>query len=215
MTPEQSQTIRRVLESALDLEPASRPAFLDGACAEPFVRREVESLIAAQELSASFLESPPFAQIQDRNPSSEVTWTAGMKLGPYEIQSFLGADGISVVYRARDTRLDRTVTVKVLPSHLSADPVRKQRFEREARAIAAHFAVALGGQHFIRAFGVPRKTVPQILHLGVARQLRERERPNLDRQIVADLSRSAQESDSQEGHSQPKPLGAGQEHAVR
>jgi serine/threonine protein kinase len=63
--------------------------------------------------------------------------TSGTKLGPYEIQSPLGAGGMGEVYRARDTRLDRTVAIKVLPSHLSADPELKQRFDREAKAISA------------------------------------------------------------------------------
>ena len=63
--------------------------------------------------------------------------TAGTKLGPYEIQSPLGAGGMGEVYRAKDTRLDRIVAIKVLPSHLSSDPELKQRMEREAKAISA------------------------------------------------------------------------------
>lgn len=63
--------------------------------------------------------------------------TSGTKLGPYEIQSPLGAGGMGEVYRARDTRLGRDVAIKVLPQHLSANPDLKQRFEREARAISA------------------------------------------------------------------------------
>jgi eukaryotic-like serine/threonine-protein kinase len=63
--------------------------------------------------------------------------TAGTKLGPYEIQSPLGAGGMGEVYRARDTRLDRAVAVKVLASHLSSSPELKQRMEREARAISS------------------------------------------------------------------------------
>jgi len=59
------------------------------------------------------------------------------KLGPYEIQSPLGAGGMGEVYRARDTRLDRTVAVKILPTHLSDNPEFKQRFEREARTISS------------------------------------------------------------------------------
>jgi len=62
---------------------------------------------------------------------------SGTKLGPYEILSPLGAGGMGEVYRARDTRLDRTVAIKVLPAHLSSDPARRQRFEREARAVAS------------------------------------------------------------------------------
>lgn len=61
----------------------------------------------------------------------------GTRLGPYEIQSTLGAGGMGEVYRARDARLDRAVAVKVLASHLSSSPELKQRMEREARAISA------------------------------------------------------------------------------
>src|SRR5712675_1119078 len=63
--------------------------------------------------------------------------TSGTTLGPYEIQSPLGAGGMGEVYRAKDTRLDRTVAVKILPSHLSDNPEAKQRFEREARTISS------------------------------------------------------------------------------
>src|SRR5712692_7158698 len=63
--------------------------------------------------------------------------TSGTKLGPYEIQSPLGAGGMGEVYRARDTRLERTVAIKILPPHLSDDPDAKQRFEREARVISS------------------------------------------------------------------------------
>ncbi len=66
-----------------------------------------------------------------------MTLTSGTKLGPYEIQSPLGAGGMGEVYRARDVRLDRTVAVKVLASHLSSSPELKQRMEREARAISS------------------------------------------------------------------------------
>jgi eukaryotic-like serine/threonine-protein kinase len=62
---------------------------------------------------------------------------SGTKLGPYEIQSALGAGGMGEVYRALDTRLDRAVAVKVLASHLSSSPELKQRMEREGRAISS------------------------------------------------------------------------------
>ena len=61
----------------------------------------------------------------------------GTRLGPYEIVALLGAGGMGEVYRARDTRLDRTVAIKVLPAEIAADPDSCARFEREARAIAA------------------------------------------------------------------------------
>jgi eukaryotic-like serine/threonine-protein kinase len=62
--------------------------------------------------------------------------TSGTKLGPYEIVTPLGAGGMGEVYRARDTRLDREVAIKVLPSHLSENPEFRTRFEREARTIS-------------------------------------------------------------------------------
>ncbi|MFI5184186.1 MAG: protein kinase, partial [Vicinamibacteria bacterium] len=63
--------------------------------------------------------------------------SAGGRLGPYEIVAPLGAGGMGEVYRARDTRLDRSVAIKVLPSQFSADADRRQRFEREARAVSS------------------------------------------------------------------------------
>jgi eukaryotic-like serine/threonine-protein kinase len=63
--------------------------------------------------------------------------TAGTKLGPYEVQDPLGAGGMGEVYRARDTRLERTVAIKVLPTHLSSDPDLRLRFDREAKAISS------------------------------------------------------------------------------
>jgi serine/threonine protein kinase len=63
--------------------------------------------------------------------------TGGSSLGPYEVLSRLGAGGMGEVYKARDTRLGRTVAIKVLPSHVSTEPEARQRFEREAQAIAA------------------------------------------------------------------------------
>src|SRR5579863_46519 len=62
---------------------------------------------------------------------------SGTKLGPYEIQSPLGAGGMGEVYRAKDTRLDRTVAIKILPAHLSSNWELRARFEREARAVSA------------------------------------------------------------------------------
>ena len=62
--------------------------------------------------------------------------TSGTKLGPYEIQSPLGAGGMGEVYRARDTRLERDVAIKVLPANLASDPNLRQRLEREAKAIS-------------------------------------------------------------------------------
>ena len=78
--------------------------------------------------------------------------SAGTRLGPYEILSALGAGGMGEVYKARDTRLDRTVAVKVLPSHVSSDPTFRERFEREAKTLAA-----LSHPHICPVFDVGRQ----------------------------------------------------------
>ncbi len=62
---------------------------------------------------------------------------AGTRLGPYEVLAPIGAGGMGEVYKANDTRLDRTVAVKVLPEHLSDNPELRQRFEQEARAVSS------------------------------------------------------------------------------
>jgi serine/threonine protein kinase len=65
-----------------------------------------------------------------------VALSSGTRLGPYELLAPIGAGGMGEVYRARDTRLDRTVAVKVLPPHLSSSAESRQRFEREAKTIS-------------------------------------------------------------------------------
>ena len=69
------------------------------------------------------------------NPTMDIK--PGTRLGRFELEHCLGAGGMGEVYRARDTRLGRVVAIKVLPAHVASDPARRQRFEREARAIAA------------------------------------------------------------------------------
>src|SRR5215469_3426162 len=63
--------------------------------------------------------------------------SAGRRIGPYEIITSIGAGGMGEVYRARDTRLGRDVALKILPEDVAADPDRRQRFETEAKAVAA------------------------------------------------------------------------------
>jgi serine/threonine protein kinase len=63
--------------------------------------------------------------------------TTGSRLGPYQITAAIGAGGMGEVYKATDTRLDRSVAIKVLPDHVAGDPELKQRFEREAKTLAA------------------------------------------------------------------------------
>ena len=86
---------------------------------------------------ASFLFPIDWQHLDARQRGQVMALTPGARLGPYEIVSPAGAGGMGEVYRARDTRLDRTVALKVLPPDLTNDPAARQRFEREARAVAA------------------------------------------------------------------------------
>jgi hypothetical protein len=84
-----------------------------------------------------------------------VSFSAGQRLGPYEVVGPLGSGGMGEVFAARDTRLDRLVAVKVLPRELASDPDRRARFEREARAISA-----LSHPHVCALFDVGRTDGP-------------------------------------------------------
>ena len=85
---------------------------------------------------------------------SRVALSPGVRLGPYEIVAAIGAGGMGEVYRARDTRLDRTVALKILSDTLAADPQFRERFEREARAISQ-----LDHPHICTLFDVGRETL--------------------------------------------------------
>ena len=73
----------------------------------------------------------------DGRARSAMPLASGTRLGPYEIAAPLGAGGMGEVYRARDTRLERTVAIKILPQHVASDSEFRDRFDREARSIAA------------------------------------------------------------------------------
>lgn len=148
MTPERWQAVKKILAAALERPPAERAAYLDSACEEPDVRHEVDSLIAAHDQAGGggFMERSPIeamrsAQSGDTPRSAQAegdehALKSGSKLGPYEILGTLGAGGMGEVYRARDTRLDRVVAIKVLPPGLLTDEPARRRFRKEALALA-------------------------------------------------------------------------------
>jgi eukaryotic-like serine/threonine-protein kinase len=141
MTPERWQMVRGILQSAMELRPDERAAFLDRECAsDPSLRKDVDEYLSIEgKLDPEFLETPAANHVGARSTraAGNTFIAAGTRLGPYEVQALLGTGGMGEVYRARDTRLNRTVAIKVIPRSLSTDPGRLQRFEREARAIAA------------------------------------------------------------------------------
>jgi serine/threonine protein kinase/formylglycine-generating enzyme required for sulfatase activity len=137
MTPERWQKIKRILDSALDLGPGERPAFLDRECeGDLALRTEVESLIASHKEAGSVFDSPPIEAVAGLLADEQVD-LAGHQLGHYKVVSQIGRGGMGVVYLAQDKRLGRKVALKILPSYFSRDQLRVRRFEQEARAASA------------------------------------------------------------------------------
>jgi serine/threonine-protein kinase len=132
MTPERWRQVTRVYGAVLTKPPAARAAALAELCPDDeALRKEVESLLADD--SGALLDRPlgdVASSLADQNLS-------GRTLGPYRLESAIGAGGMGQVYRANDTRLHRTVAIKVLAPSLAHDSQFRARFDREAKAIAA------------------------------------------------------------------------------
>lgn len=131
------QRVKAIVGDALELPEDERAAFVQAACADDrALRDEVESLVF-RDLDDGFLEQPLLvAAGHAPSETSKPMLETGSRLGPYEIGDLIGAGGMGQVYRARDTRLDRLVAIKVLPGQLAFDDATRQRFEREARVIS-------------------------------------------------------------------------------
>ena len=129
--------VEQICQDALDRPGAKRAAFLGAACGEDAVlRREVEALLVEEMASSAFLESPPgavAAAVMEPRPSR----LSGHRVGAFAVGPLLGAGGMGEVYRARDTRLDRDVAIKILPEAFAHDAERVARFQREAKTLAS------------------------------------------------------------------------------
>ncbi len=133
LNPDEWRRVRSVFERAVDLPAGERMQFVAVACLgdEAFHGR-VAALVAAYERADDFLETGCVATIAGW-PDEDLT---GAQFGPYRLESRVGGGGMGEVYRARDTRLGRTVAIKVLLSHIASDEPARERFEREARVVA-------------------------------------------------------------------------------
>ena len=129
--------LKEVFAGARALPADRREAYLAEACGNnDALREEVESLLASDQRAKSFLEGP--AVVRGDNPRDQARLVMeGQRLGVYQVQALLGAGGMGEVYRARDTKLERDVAIKVVGSAFTSDPDRLARFEREARMLAA------------------------------------------------------------------------------
>ena len=149
MTPERWREIERLYYAALERDAAERAAFLNDACGgDEELRREVESLLAYHGTANDFMALPavtadlarlsPVASAVRRTQESSVPGRlVGRVFGSYEVQALIAAGGMGEVYRAVDTRLNRTVAIKTLPGQLSDDPDRQERFRREANIVSS------------------------------------------------------------------------------
>ena len=131
-------TVKRIHQSALDIDPSERAAFVDESCGgDEALRREVESLLTYAAEAETFLERPAVDIAATPPGESREAMLVGRTISHYQVLSLLGAGGMGEVYLARDPRLDRTVALKILPEELAADADRMQRFTREAKAASA------------------------------------------------------------------------------
>ena len=137
MTPERWQQIKQIFNSAVKYDESERATFLAQACrSDARLREEVESLIASHERDGSFIDSPAYKRLE-LSLEDNAELKPGEQVGSYLITSFLGQGGMGQVYLANDTRLNRKVAVKLLPSSVTTDIDRLRRFEQEARAASA------------------------------------------------------------------------------
>lgn len=148
MTREEWAEVDRLYHAALDRHPSERAAFLCDACGRnDALRREVDSLLNYEPKAKGFLEAPAAVDAVAAAPLASAVRQAqepfvpgglvGRTFGFYELTALIAAGGMGEVYRARDTRLGRTVAVKILPEHLTDDAERRERFQREARIVSS------------------------------------------------------------------------------
>ena len=176
MTPERWEQVGRLYQAALALRPDERETFLNDACGDDAaMRREVESLLAAEGDAGSFLGAGAMKDAAKMLVEDKSLLLIGKELGYYHVLSLLGAGGMGEVYLAEDTRLKRKVALKLLPTELTANRDRLRRFEQEARAASAlnhpniitiHEIGESGEWHYLVTELIDGETLRERLHQG-------------------------------------------------
>jgi serine/threonine protein kinase/Tol biopolymer transport system component len=127
--------MRQLFEAALALPAEQRPEYLSAQCGDDHVLREqLQKLLESHETAPNFLERHAADFLA---PVGSHDVLEGRRLGPYQVIARVGAGGMGEVYKCRDTRLNRTVAIKILSARIAADPAFRERFQREAQAVAA------------------------------------------------------------------------------
>lgn len=142
MKADRWRQVEQLYDAAIDLPAAERARFAQEACAgDEDLRRELLSLLAAEQKVGDFMESPALdiaaRAVAQEQASVLQSSFIGRELGPYKIEKLLGVGGMGEVYLAHDTKLARKVALKILPPQFISDPERVRRFERESRAVSA------------------------------------------------------------------------------
>lgn len=146
LNPERWQQISRIFKSAISLDPEARNAYVAGQCGtDDSLRAEVEKLIASHQQASKedFIgglaaeAAAPLLIIEDEVGPPQRTLSNGQQFGSYVILDALGAGGMGEVYLATDTRLERTIALKILPPDISGDKRRMQRFRQEAKVASS------------------------------------------------------------------------------
>ena len=160
MNPERWQRIATICDAALDVADSERDTFLAEACAgDATLRQEVQTLLA-HDRDISPLDQPVW--VADNLLVQPATLAIGETIGIYRIDGILGVGGIGEVYRAKDTKLGRSVALKVLPDVLARDPGRCARFQREAQVLAALNHPHIGAIHGFEDSGKYPRAGPRV-----------------------------------------------------
>jgi eukaryotic-like serine/threonine-protein kinase len=131
--PDNWPRVREIFEAAVSLPADARRSYVAKSCGgDASVRQQVELLLDSHEQA----QSSTLSSAQSLNATGTTRSLEGNRVGPYLVGARVGTGGMGEVYKARDTRLNRTVAIKVLPAHMANDSQARERFEQEARAVA-------------------------------------------------------------------------------
>src|SRR5216117_3834694 len=138
MTPERYHEVGRVFRAAAEIPPDRRAAFLDAACGDDnSLRQDVESLLVHDSQGAGWIDGRALDVAAQALASKPYESWVGRQVHHYQVSSLLARGGMGEVYRARDTKLNRDVAIKILPDEFSRDADRVGRFQREAKVLAS------------------------------------------------------------------------------
>ncbi|HWX42582.1 MAG TPA: serine/threonine-protein kinase, partial [Blastocatellia bacterium] len=175
MNPDRWQEIKRIFDAALKLPPGERPGYLAGACGgDEELRREVESLLESFDEAPDFMQQPAVNEVAGQILRGQVkAFSKGQSVAHYQIVSELGSGGQGTVYKALDTKLGRTVALKLLPPEWTAgNETGRKRFQREAQLASSldhpnictvHDLVEFDGAVFIVMQYIAGRNVRQLL----------------------------------------------------